>query len=236
MRKSLVIIDDFYADLEAVRGYALGCDWYEPYPKRGALPPWLATRQGPSAECPFRSSGALVDRLEQATGDQIDMDFWKATFLGGPDGGPPTEPGVIAAGALWNAVFHFKPVWNTQALGEGVHNHVTDAWNGVGVDGWVGLVYLDPSGPLDGGLKTFRNVDPAHDLDWMTPSDQWRLIDSLSSIPNRLILHRGDQPHSGSAGWGTSPESGRLYQTYFFRVARTANLTQLSLDLPKDGP
>jgi hypothetical protein len=55
----------------------------------------------------------------------------------------------------------------------------------------------------------------------MTPRDHWRLIDSLGNIFNRLILVRGDVPHSGAGGWGHRLEEGRLYQTLFFRTATT---------------
>jgi hypothetical protein len=67
-------------------------------------------------------------------------------------------------------------------------------------------------------LRLWRNHDPARNLDWMTPKENWELVDTLGNVPNRLILHRGNLPHSGSAGWGVSPETGRLYQTFFFKV------------------
>jgi hypothetical protein len=218
MRKTMVIAENFYDDLSAVRDYALHAGWYAPYEEGDRRPSWLSTRFRTAAECPFKSSSRLIEMLERLTGDRIDLDDWKATFPTRPDGradltGQPDPPGT-----LWNCSFHFKPGWNQQQLGEGVHNHVTDDWNGVGEDGWAGLIYLDPKAPLDGGLKLWRNVRPAHNLDWMTPAENWELVDDMANVPNRLILHRGNLPHSGTAGWGETPDEGRLFQTFFFKV------------------
>ena len=231
MRKSLVVVDDFYADLDAVREHAFARRWYAPYVETGPRPLWLATRHTAPEDCPFKSSAALVERLEELTGDLVDLDDWKAVYPTDGNGRAVVPRAGRPAGTLWNCAFHFKPEWNHQRLGEGVHNHVTDDWNGVGQDGWVGLVYLDPRAPLEGGLKTFRNVDPAHDLDWMTPAENWELVDSLGNVPNRLILHRGDRPHSGSAGWGRVMQEGRLYQTFFFKVLPARHPASLGLPL-----
>ncbi len=93
------------------------------------------------------------------------------------------------------------------------------------MDGWAGLIYLSQDAPLRGGLKLWRNVDPAHNYDWMTPKENWELIDDLGNVPNRLLLALG-HPAQRRAGWGTSLANGRLYQTFFFRVRPPA---------PRDG-
>lgn len=230
MRKSIVVVDDFYDDLQAVREYALAEEWYSPYQQPGTPPNWSATRFREASECPFKSSARLIQTLEDLTGDRIDMDDWKATFPTAADGRADLKPGERPPGTLWNCAFHFKPERNRQRVGEGVHNHVVDVWNGVGVDGWAGLIYLDPHAPLDGGLRIWRNVDPAHDFDWMTPPENWQLVDRFGNVANRLILHRGNLPHSGSAGWGTTPENGRLYQTFFFKVHPSPRPVALHVD------
>lgn len=218
MRKTMVISENFYHDLGAVRSYALHAEWYAPYEDGDRQPSWRSTRFRAAAECPFKSSSRLIEMLERLTGDRIDLDDWKANFPTRPDGRADLTDQPHPPGTLWNCSFHFKPSWNRQQLGEGVHNHVTDDWNGVGEDGWAGLIYLDPKAPLDGGLKLWRNVDPAHNLDWMTPAENWELVDDLANVANRLVLHRGNLPHSGTAGWGESPAEGRLFQTFFFKI------------------
>lgn len=224
MRSDVIIVDGFYADPQAVREYALKLDYYYPYEpdqrvRSGQIKPtWMASRFRSTPECPFKSSVDLISTLEEITGEQVDVEHWTADFPVDAEGkAAPDHQRVTERGCLWNCAFHCKPD-NGQRLGEGVHNHVTDTWNGVGPDGWAGLIYLNPDAPLDGGLKLWRNFDPAHNFDWMTPPENWELIDDIGNVANRLILARGSIPHSGAGGWGDSLETGRLYQTFFFRT------------------
>jgi hypothetical protein len=224
MRSDVIIVDDFYADPWTVRDYALKVDYYYPYESEQDVvdgrqrPTWMASRFRPAAECPFKRCGELIAALEELTGERIDLDQWNADFPVEADGNPsPRHLSMRDRGCLWNCAFHCKPE-NGQQLGDGVHNHVTDSWNGVGVDGWAGLLYLNEDAPVDGGLKLWRNVDPTHDLDWMTPRENWTLVDNLGNVPNRLLLARGNLPHSGAGGWGDSLQNGRFYQTFFFRT------------------
>jgi hypothetical protein len=217
----MVVVDNLYADPDKVRAWALGQEFYTPYEDPAAvragtaIPTWWASRSRPAADCPFKSSGALLDRLERAVGERIDMRHWTAGYPTLPDGRP--APVGRGDGCLWNCCFHVKPA-NGQRLGDGVHNHVTDSWNGVGADGWAGIVYLSPEAPVRGGLHLWRNRDRAHQFDWMTSAADWELIDSMGNVFNRLLLVRGDVPHSGAAGWGRHLDEGRLYQTFFFRT------------------
>ena len=224
MRTDIIIVDEFYADPESVRNYALKLNYYYPYESGDDIQSgrkratWMASRFLAAQDCPFKSSAQLIATLEGLTGETIDMAYWNADFPVAPDGKPSRLHMQRAdRGCLWNCAFHCKPE-NGQRLGDGVHNHVTDTWNGVGINGWAGLLYLNHDAPLEGGLKLWRNVDPRRNLDWMTPKENWELIDDLGNVPNRLILARGNLPHSGSAGGGDALENGRLYQTFFFRT------------------
>lgn len=220
-RVGMVVVDNLYAHPEQVRAWALQQQFYTPYEDPGAVragavaPTWWASRSRPAADCPFRSSPALLDCLERAVGERIDREHWTADYPTLPDGRPARVREFPAC--LWNGCFHVKPD-NGQQLGDGVHNHVVDSWNSVGVDGWAGIVYLSPDAPLRGGLYLWRNRDGRRQFDWMTPAANWELIDSMGNVFNRLVLVRGDVPHSGSQGWGRRLEEGRLYQTFFFRT------------------
>ena len=45
-------------------------------------------------------------------------------------------------------------------MGEGVHSHTnSDVWSAVGLNGWVGLIYLNKQAPLQSGLNVWRNID-----------------------------------------------------------------------------
>jgi hypothetical protein len=232
-RRSIVIVDDFYRDPQAVREYALRQRYYTPYQDCEAVrsgrehPNWLASAFRRSEECPFKSSPRLTEALESAVQEEIDVEAWRADFPVDSDSKPLacTKPGPTC---LWNCCFHVKPE-NGQQLGEGVHNHVTDSWNAVGTEGWTGLIYLLPGAPLNGGLYLWRNVEPTRNFDWMTPRENWELVDSVGNIFNRLVLVRGDIPHSGAGGWGDRLENGRMYQTFFFRTAYKRTMWPVSI-------
>jgi hypothetical protein len=222
MRRSIVIAESFYERPDAVRALALSLPYYYPYQSQeqlrsGARANWMSSRFRPAAECPFKSSWGIIHALEDLVGEEIDMDHWCLGFPIDCEGRADAKRLHHKHSCLWNCSFHVK-FRNVQPLGEGVHNHVTDAWNSVGANGWTGLIYLEPQAPLEGGLKLWRNKDARHNFDWMTPRENWDLVDDLGNVFNRLILVRGDLPHSGAAGWGDRLENSRLFQTFFFRV------------------
>jgi len=222
MRKSVVITEDFYERPDAIRASALSLRYYYPYQSQqqlraGVRPNWMTSRFTPATACPFKSSWDIVHALEDLVGEEIDMDHWSRDFPLDGEGRADAERLSREHGCLWNCSFHVK-LENQQPLGEGVHNHVTDAWNSVGANGWTGLIYLEPQAPLEGGLKLWRNRDCERDFDWMTPRENWDLVDDLGNVFNRLIMVRGNLPHSGAAGWGDRLDNGRLFQTFFFKV------------------
>jgi hypothetical protein len=156
------------------------------------------------------------------------MEHWRDSFPVDDHSKPLPSLCEGTRTCLWNCSFHVKPE-NGQQVGDGVHNHVTDSWNSVGPEGWSGIIYLDPKAPLQGGLHLWRNTDPMNNYDWMTPAKNWQLLDSFGNLFNRLILVRGDVPHSGAGGWGDSLENGRMYQTFFFRTLPRQTVWPVSL-------
>lgn len=222
-RRSIVVVEDLYQDPHAVREFALQQPYYLPYEDETEVQSghrrasWWATRFKQHNDCPFKSSAQLVEVLEESVGEAIDMEHWRASFPVDVHSKPLLDLGTETRTCLWNCCFHVKPD-NGQELGAGVHNHVTDRWNSVGPDGWAGIIYLSPVAPLDGGLHLWRNVAVQRQYDWMTPAENWELIDSFGNLFNRLLLVRGDIPHSGARGWGDTVESGRMYQTFFFKT------------------
>jgi LPS sulfotransferase NodH len=236
-RVQTVVVEDFYADPQGVLEYALHQPYYYPYEDERdvrsgkATPTWMTSCFQDAKTCPFKSSDAVIAALEGATGEEIDRAYWEADFPRRPNGQPRDDHrSFLARSCLWNCSFHCKPE-NGQQEGEGVHNHVIDSWNGVDVDGWAGIVYLSPNAPLTGGLRLWRNRDVTRQLDWMTGRRNWELVDSYGNVPNRLILTRGNVPHSGSRGWGDSLQSGRIFQTFFFKVVSRGRRNPVTIDL-----
>lgn len=234
-RRAIVVVDNLYRDPLAVRDYALRQSYYAPYEDTDAVSggivrsSWWASRFKNSSQCPFKSSSALLSMLETAVGESIDRDHWRAPFPLDSKGKPAGTSREPRPTCLWNCCFHVKPD-NGQQLGDGVHNHVTDTWNSVGSTGWTGIVYLNRDAPTSGGLYLWENANLASQFDWMTPKDNWRLLDAFANRFNRLILVRGDVPHSGSRGWGDALENGRMYQTFFFRTSTHAIFGPVELD------
>lgn len=226
MQKDIIIVENFYEDPFKVREYALNelkNNSYLPYGLTDGQPQWKATKTKKWNECPFKNSDYLIKNLEQIINEKIDIESWRLDY---PEHGS-LEDNLHATkfrkSAKWNCAFHLKPIIN-QKLGNGVHNHVTDIWNSVGKDGWVGLIYLNPNAPKDTGLFLWENIDRNKNYNWMTPSENWVLIDSIGSVFNRLILCRGNMPHSGSDGFNNEDENGRLYQTFFFKTLKETRL------------
>jgi hypothetical protein len=227
VRKSIVVVDSFYKHPDEVRRYALGRlsrMHYYPYQPRAAVEAgrapvtWISTMFLDAATCPFKSSDALLRTLDSVTGETVDRDHWRLPFPTDREGRPAEDrEATERRSCLWNCTFHVKPKTG-QARGNQVHNHVTDICNSVGRHGWAGIIYLQPEAPLPGGLQLWQNRDETHRFDWMTPPSDWVLQDSFANVYNRLILVRGDVPHSGSDGWGNTIETGRLFQTFFFKV------------------
>ena len=90
---------------------------------------------------------------------------------------------------------------------------------------WAGVCYLTPDAPLSGGTAIYRyketkeieytNTDYGFDGYDMT---KWELVDKIGNIFNRLILYRGNLFHSSIDYFGSTPDNGRLFQTFFFNT------------------
>src|SRR5438445_13338271 len=126
MRADTIVVNNFYSSPMNIREYALEQDYYYPYEadadivsgRRRAT--WMASRFKRWDECPFKSSEELMTRLEELTGETIDLGHWRADF---PidDAGKPAANYLQARNrtCLWNCCFHCKPD-NGQQLGDGV--------------------------------------------------------------------------------------------------------------------
>ena len=239
MKREIIVANDFYADPDAVIRYAKSLPYYSPFfnsrlgssrPEDMAQSSWFTSMFKEASECPFKSSEEFILKLQGIVGEEIDRDHWNKGYPENPDGtitiprpdlidpnGPYTFENLIpdATSCRWNCAFNVKI--HEQMPGTGVHSNAKDRWNMVGEDGWAGLIYLNKDAPRDSGLKTYKNK-LGNDLEWMTASDRWELIDDFANIFNRLILVRGRWPHVGGSGFGSGIQDGRLFQTLFFKT------------------
>ena len=101
--------------------------------------------------------------------------------------------------------------------------------------GWVGLIYLTPDPPPMSGTVFYKHlatnsVDAPTDTslrvaceaDGSDPS-KWQVINVVGNMFNRLVLFEGCQWHSAGEFFGDGPETGRLFQTFFFWLKDSAD-------------
>lgn len=107
-----------------------------------------------------------------------------------------------------------------------------------GTTSWAGVCYLTPDAPVTGGTGLFkhkrtnwhacpRKSDGSMDLELLNKQIQpyewqdytkWDLHDRIGNKFNRLVLYRGDYFHASLDYFGSTPENGRLFQTFFFNT------------------
>jgi len=169
----------------------------------------------------------LIERLEEIVDERIDLEHWNRDFPVDEEQNLFPQYRELDRSCRWNCCFHLK--FTQHEPGTGVHNHVTDEWNSVGEFGWAGIIYLNPAAPLEAGLMLWRNMLGLN-YEWMTDKDRWEVVDRFGNIFNRLILVRGRIPHSGAPGFGNSIHTGRLFQTFFFKVKNPGITSGLDLN------
>jgi hypothetical protein len=219
MRRELIVVDNFYEDPDAVVRYSETLPYVAPHnapedEQLGRPILWRTSRFQRADICPFKSSTALIAKLEFLTGEKIDLDHWCRDFPLGADGLPAPQYETKPRTAWWNCCFQISH--HPDEPGERVHNHdVFDSWQSVGAMGWAGIVYLSKDPPVDSGLYTYRHrLGARHEH--FTASENWEQLDSFGNVYNRLVMHRGYIPHSGGSGWGSTIADGRKFQTFFF--------------------
>ena len=96
-----------------------------------------------------------------------------------------------------------------------------ESWVHVDPYDWTGVLYLTPNAPVKSGtlfvvgddeIKEFISKDPINIIEKESP-----LESVIGNVYNRMLLFRGDIPHSSNlAGFGDCLENGRLTQVFFF--------------------
>ncbi|MBP01739.1 MAG: hypothetical protein CMM25_02860 [Rhodospirillaceae bacterium] len=99
---------------------------------------------------------------------------------------------------------------------------------------WAGVLYLTPDAPLSSGTGIFRHKDTGIKReveakikgvnDEINERSQdytaWEQVDVIGNVFNRLVLFDSSQYHASLDYFGTTPQNGRLFQTFFFTTER----------------
>jgi len=256
MQRDIIVVENFYKDPDAVVEYAKTLPYYYPYQNKqlidnGSIKPiWTTTKFTNFNDCPFRSSHELVEKLESIVGEKIDRQYWdrnlrlskpediqsfydefvteKIEYIQSFKSSSKESSANSFEASLWNGAFQTKLVSDQS---EAIHNHINDYWQCCGELGWAGVLYLSPNADYSAGTKFWKNKTGNND-EWMTNHNNWDLVDTVGNVYNRLVLFRGNIPHSGSPGFGDSIKDGRLFQTFFFRTIEPGCLSPVEINLP----
>ncbi len=199
MDNRVVIVDDFYANPDAVRRRALASDYanIEPTDYPG-----------------FASRLVLeVDALKRAFSDVLGTDLYvdDIRFTWGGfrsitvDTG--SRPKVHADTAIdWAGMVYLTPGLPPSA-GTGLYRHRASGFT---------------SPPTDREARALGYADASEFEDQVIQPDKadlskWEEIGRIAPVYNRLVLFRGgEQYHAPLAGHGSSPGNGRLTHNFFF--------------------
>lgn len=100
-----------------------------------------------------------------------------------------------------------------------IHRDLTD---------WSCVIFLTPNAPPDGGTKIYLHKETGltrtygnKDLEDLLNKDSgnesaWHILDRIGNLFNRAVFFRGKMSHMSDRYFGTTPEDGRLFLTFFF--------------------
>ncbi len=204
-RRFVLAVDDFYRDPDAVRRQALGLEFSEPDEYTG----W---RTRPLFPRGVRSRVESVLRLPITRFSESDD---RQNYLRG------------------HGVFYFGLSKGPRAEAPGVHFDSPLDWVTM-------IVYLTPDAPHDAGTSLWQHRatglasaparrdaarfgKPVGELNAMLLRDghdksKWNELDRLGNVYNRAVFYRSGILHSATRHFGSSPATGRLYQTFRFAV------------------
>jgi hypothetical protein len=117
--------------------------------------------------------------------------------------------------------------------------NINDIKESVNIEEWVGIIFLTPDAPLEGGItiynhkkmnknsiKSFRKMEkPISDLilvelnNCSKDTTFWEIDTQIANVYNRLILLKKDLFYKSSLNYGINIEDSRLTQFFSFGVS-----------------
>lgn len=190
MRVNSIVVDDFYAEPEKVREFALK----QEFKVRGNYPGQ-------------RTVSFLNDSLRTKLQDILYPYAGKITDWGGEYTG--SFQYTVAADRSW---IHSDSTTDWAALLYLTPNAPLTAGTGIFKHKSTGLMNWDYRNTSQEYLKT---APPGDDFQDMT---KWDMVDRFGNLFNRLIMYRADNYHMSLDYFGNSKENGRLFQVFFFNT------------------
>jgi Family of unknown function (DUF6445) len=190
MRVNALVIDDFYAEPEKVREFALN----QEFKVRGNYPGQ-------------RTVSFLNDSLKKKLQDILypyagNIRDWGGEYTGSFQYTVAADRSWIHSDSTtdWAALVYLTPDAPLTA-GTGIFKHKS-----------TGLMNWDYRNKSQEYLKT---APPGDDFQDMT---KWDMVDRFGNIFNRLVMYRADNYHMSLDYFGNNKENGRLFQVFFFNT------------------
>jgi hypothetical protein len=190
MRVNALVIDDFYAEPEKVREFALN----QEFKVRGNYPGQ-------------RTVSFLNDSLRKTLQDILypyagNIRDWGGEYTGSFQYTVAADRSWIHSDSTtdWAALVYLTPDAPLTA-GTGIFKHKS-----------TGLMNWDYRNKSQEYLKT---APPGDDFQDMT---KWDMVDRFGNIFNRLVMYRADNYHMSLDYFGNNKENGRLFQVFFFNT------------------
>jgi hypothetical protein len=190
MRVNALVIDDFYAEPEKVREFALN----QEFKVRGNYPGQ-------------RTVSFLNDSLKKKLQDILypyagNIRDWGGEYTGSFQYTVAADRSWIHSDSTtdWAALVYLTPDAPLTA-GTGIFKHKS-----------TGLMNWDYRNKSQEYLKT---APPGDDFQDMT---KWDMVDRFGNIFNRLVMYRADNYHMSLDYFGNDKENGRLFQVFFFNT------------------
>lgn len=186
-QKSCWIVDNFYKDPDSVRKFALEQDYHNGGIGRGYI--------GNRTHQQFLFPG-LKEKFEEIMGKKITL--WKEHGMNGR--------------FQW-CISGQPQVWHCDS------------------QMWGGMLYLTPNAPVAYGTTMYghkqtkartyrqegwRSAWDNKEGDPHLDGSEWEPVDVFGNVYNRLVIFDAACIHSSSGYFGTTPETGRLWQMFFF--------------------
>jgi uncharacterized protein DUF6445 len=202
MSGSVYVVDDFYAEPDKVRDFALRSDFASA--GKYNYPGWQSMRA--------LTANSLADAFSEVIGEQVvpepDRYTWGGFRLITVSTGAMTK--VHADTAVdWAAMVYLTPGID-DAAGTGFFRHKETGLFGPPTDAQArALGYAD--------ANEFEEQVARRD---MADLAKWELVSHVHPQYNRLVIFRGcTQYHAPLAGSGSNAGDGRLTQNFFFNTA-----------------
>ncbi|WUR90416.1 DUF6445 family protein [Streptomyces sp. NBC_01262] len=201
MRRSILVVDDFYTDPDAVRAAALRTEFASA--GRYNYPGWQSNKAF--------SADAIRTSFESLIGEQVIVDPDRFTWGGfriiTEDTGNLTKVHSDTA-VDWAAMVYLTPNCDASA-GTGFFRHCETGFEGPPTD--------EEARKL--GFSDANEYEEKVSRRDMADLDAWEVVSSVSPRYNRLVLFRGcELYHAPLKGQGSRPNEARLTHNFFFNT------------------